>query len=680
MNNLNRMFPRILLFLPFFWFFTQVVLAQSTGSQLRAGKKLFEKENYREAIPYFERVLANDPDNVKVLYKAGISYMAFDKEKSIDYLDRAQELNPKIDRELQFWLGKVYHINYRFDEAIEYFKSYQAKLTKREEDRSKEVDQLIQHALNAKKEVASPKDVFVKNLGGTINTAYSEHSPVISSDYNYLLFTSRGEKATGKEAIDGEFYEDIFETRRISGDEWEQTRVVSGSLNSTGHDASIQLFDHDTKMLLYRSDKKNNSDIMVSERQPDGTWGAPESISDKVNTHDFESDAFITPDGKTLYYSTNHYSAKGDLDIYMVQRNKNGTWGEPKSLGQVINTPYDDDSPFLAQDGTLFFSSKGHNTMGGFDIFSSKYDSVARRWSTPENMGTPINTPDDDTYYRLSPDGSYAYLSSYRIGGYGEKDIYTINYIRKVEVKGQLFTEGSNVPVQGMELVFKSEQADRKLLKYQDFTSLDSARFNVSLLSGRTYEVEVRKEGEVVATLELDVPMVLNTNTSLVHNFYLPQTEILMATLDTDTVSSSPEVLTDLQKAEAFVFENLLFNTDSFMLRPESKDKLDEVARILMLKPELKISLEGHTDSRASSDYNNALSRNRVKAAYNYLIKQGVAPERMQKVSFGKDKPSVPNASASNMQLNRRVEIRVIHADESDLADHAALNTEEISQ
>ena len=347
MNQLAKSFSRLSMLLVFMCLLAGTAMGQSTRKQMRAANKFFNKENYRAALPLYEEVLAADPNNAKALYRAGISFLTFDKEKAADYLYRAQQLKPNIDEELEYWLGRVDHINYRFDSAIEHFQNYQKEIPRRNEVRREEVAQLIQHVRNAKREVANPKDAFVDNLGGTVNTAFSEHSPVISSDYNYLLFTSRSEEATGgKPAQDGEYYEDIFETNRVGDEEWEKPRIVAGALNSPGHDASIQLFDNDTKLLLYQS--VNNGDIMVSERQPDGSWGAPKSISDKVNTRDFESDAFITPDGKTLYYSTSHYSEDGDLDLYMIQRNQNGTWGNPRSLGRAINTPYDEDSPYLA--------------------------------------------------------------------------------------------------------------------------------------------------------------------------------------------------------------------------------------------------------------------------------------------------------------------------------------------
>ena len=648
MNHLAKSFSRFSMLLALVCLLAATgASAQSVRKQLRTANKFFDRENYRAAIPYYEEVLAADPNNAQALYCAGISYLTFDKEKAADYLYRAQRLKPNVDRDLGYWLGRADHINYRFDSAIEHFQAYQKEIPRRNEARREEVAMLIQHARNAKREVANPKDVFVKNLGGSVNTAYSEHSPVISSDENYLLFTSRSENVTGAQtARDGEFYEDIFEANRISEEEWEKPRVVPGALNSPGHDASIQLFDNDTKLLLYRSE--NNGDIMVSERQPDGSWGAPKSISNRVNTPDFESDAYITPDGQTLFFSTSHYSENGDLDIYVTRRDKSGNWGTPRSLGNTINTPYDEDSPYLASDGTLFFASRGHNTMGGYDIFSAKYDSVARRWARPVNLGSPINTPDDDTYYRLSPDGSYAYLSSYRIGGYGEKDIYTINYLRNARVKGQVFARRDSSAIPGAELIFNSTQADKRPISYRDITKPDSATYAVSVLSGRSYQVQVSKDGKLITTEQFEVPTVLDDTTTLTRNFYVDYVDTTMTT----PIAGA--------EGRRFDMQNIYFDTDKYELRPESMEELNKIAQILKRNPNVNISIEGHTDSRASDGYNMTLGENRAGAAYDYLVKQGISPRRMVTVSYGERRPAVPNTSPENMQLNRRTIFKVL--------------------
>jgi outer membrane protein OmpA-like peptidoglycan-associated protein len=623
--------------------------AQSTRKDLKTGNKFFEQENYRAALPYYEKVLAKDPNNAKALFNAGISYMSFDKEKASDYIYKAQKLKPKVSKDVEYWLGRVDHLNYNFDEAVAHFQAYNATL-KKNDQRKEELAQWIQHSKNAKIQFNSPKDIFVKNLGPTINTQFSEHSPVISSDDKLLIFTSRGEAVTGATgsvsdkknksvAADGEYYEDIFEATRVDDENWQKPRSLSGVLNGKGHDASIQLFDNDTKMLMYRND--NNGDIFVTDKSG-GDWTAPKALDGNINSKAFESDAFITPDGLTIYFSTGKYSEDGTLDLYTATRTSTGTdWGTARSLGANINTKYDDDSPYLSKDGkTLYFSSRGHNTMGGYDIFKSEYDEAGRKWGPAQNMGYPVNTPDDDSYYRLSPDGSYAYLSSYRIGGYGEKDIYTINYIKNANIVGKVFSsKDSTTVIPGVELVFSGSQADKTALSFRDVTKPDGA-YQVAVLSGRTYQVAVSKDGKPIETQEFAVPVSTNDSTTITKNFYINY-------IDTSAVNM-------------FSTKNIYFDTDKYKLRPESITTLNEISQVLTANPGINISVEGHCDSRNTDEYNMVLGQNRANAAFNYLKKQGIAEARMTTVSYGERRPAAPNDSPENMQLNRRDEFKVV--------------------
>ena len=622
--------------------------AQSTRKDLKTGNKFFEQENYRASLPYYERVLAKDPNNAKALFNAGIAYMSFDKEKASDYIYKAQKLKPKVSKDVEYWLGRVDHLNYNFDEAVAHFQAYNATL-KKKDTRKEELAQLIQHSKNAKVQFNSPKDIFVKNLGPTINTQYSEHSPVISSDDKLLIFTSRGESVTGATgkftdsknksiAADGEYYEDIFEATRIDDENWQKPRSLSGVLNGKGHDASTQLFDNDTKLLMYRDE--NNGDILVSEKSG-GDWTAAKELSSNINSKGFkEADAYITPDGLTIFFATGKYSEDGTLDLYTSTRPAGGDFGPAKSLGANINTKYDDDSPYLSKDGkTLYFSSRGHNTMGGYDIFKSDYDEAGRKWGPAQNMGYPVNTPDDDSYYRLSPDGSYAYLSSYRIGGYGEKDLYTINYIKNTTIKGKVFSSrDSTTVIPGVELVFSGAQADKTALSFRDISKPDGA-YQVAVLSGRTYQVAVSKDGKNIETQEFPVPVSTNDSTTLTKNFYVNYI---------DTTSTG------------MAFKNIYFDTDKYKLRPESITELNNISQVLMANPGINMSIEGHCDSRNTDEYNMVLGQNRAEAAYNYLKKQGVAETRMTTVSYGERRPAAPNDSPENMQLNRRDEFKVV--------------------
>ncbi|RZK41423.1 MAG: hypothetical protein EOO57_01750, partial [Hymenobacter sp.] len=534
--------------------------AQSARKNLQTANKLYNQENYRASIPYYEKVLAADPNNAQALFKAGVAYLSFDKEKASDYIYKSQKLKPKVSKDVEYWLGRVDHLNYNFDEAITHYQNYNATLKKKNDTRREEVAQLIQHSKNAKVLFNSPKDIFVKNLGPTVNTQYAEHSPVISSDDKVLIFTTRANPAdvpglqnrAGKKdiAADGEYFEGIVEARRIDADNWEKPRSLGTQLNSRGHDASNQLFDNDSKLLMYRDDE--DGDVFVSSKSQDGNWGQPVKLNSNINSKQREGDAYITPDGMTLYFSTAHYSEDGNLDLYYSKRTAGGDWGPAKSLGGGINTKEDDDSPYLSRDGkTLYFASRGHNTMGGYDIFKSSWDTIGNKWGRPENMGYPINTPDDDSYYRLAPDGTYAYLSSYRIGGYGEKDIYTINYIKNIIIKGQVFSKrDSTQAIPGVELVFNGTQADKTAISFRDITKAPNGDYRVAVLSGRTYQVAVNRDGKNIETQEFAVPVSTNDSTSITKNFYVNY-------IDTTFAGTGR-------------LKSIYFDTDKYTLRAES--------------------------------------------------------------------------------------------------------------
>ncbi|WP_026462852.1 OmpA family protein [Adhaeribacter aquaticus] len=638
MSNFSSKFSKTHLLIILALLISWSASAQSNRQLLRRGNKFFNNEAYRSAIPFYEQILAKDPDNASALYRAGVSYISYDKEKASDYIYRAQRIKPKVAKDIEYWLGRVDHLNYRFDDAIAHYRIYDATL-KAKDARKPEIANLIRASRNAKIIFNNPKDIFVKNLGPTVNTAYSEHSPVISKDDNYLLFTSRGENVTGgKEDQFGEYFEDIFETTRTGPDAFNQPKPV-GNINYKFHDAAIQLFDNDTKLLLYRD--TNNGDFYVAERQADGSWSEPKSIGSNINTSGFESDAYITPDNQRLYFSTSFYSQNGDKDIYVSQRDKNGNWGKPKNIGNGINTREDDDSPYFTPDGkTMYFTSRGHNTMGGFDVFVTHYDSVAHRWTRPENMGYPINTPDDDAYYRLHPTGAYAYLSSYRMGGFGEKDIWTINFIKDVTIKGHVYSLRDSSLIPGVELVFSSQQADRTPISYRDVTKPDSGSYQVNVLSGRKYQVAVSKDGNSIANEEFDIPVVTTEDNVIEKDFYVP--------------------FEDASMISRTRFKKIYFDTDEYNLRPESIRELDNVLQVLKANPQINISIDGHCDSRNTDSYNMTLGDNRAKAAYQYLVKNGISPTRLITVSYGERRPAAPNDTPENMQLNRRTEFTII--------------------
>lgn len=617
---------------------TTLACGQSTRELLKSGNKYFHNKDYRSAIPFYEQVLARNPNHAKTLYRVGIAYVDFDKEKAGNYIALAKRLKPRIARDFEYWQGRLDLMNYKFDDAIGHFLLFDDRLRKND-IRKEEVAMLIAQSRFAKTQYHNPKDLFVRNLGAVVNSRYSDHSPVVGPDGSSLLYSSRSsQNAGGQEDPASAFADDIVNSRQNGPDDFDRPEPFP-HLSSQYQDAVLQLYDNGSKALLHRNE--NNGDLFVSTRQQDGSWSKAEPLGGAVNSRDQEGGAFISPDGKQLYFVTNHYSEKRDKDIYVSLKDKDGNWGKPRNLGGIINSAADEESPFLASDGkTLYFSSRGHKNMGGFDVFVSRFDSVSNKWSQPENLGYPINSPGDDLHYRLSPDGDHAYLSSYRMGGYGDKDIYAVSFIRPVQVRGYVYNSHDSTALSGVEVVFSGQQLDKKAISYRDVTKPGTGAFSVELLSGRTYQVALNKDGQNLSTTALDIPVVTSGAMVINQGFYVPYEDLMLS--------------------QQFAFNRIHFDLDEYMLRPEAIEELDRMLVVLKENPQINLSIDGHCDSRHTDAYNMVLGEKRAKATFDYLVKNGISERRLVTISYGERRPLAPNDSPENMELNRRVEFSII--------------------
>ncbi|HEY8401562.1 MAG TPA: OmpA family protein [Cytophagaceae bacterium] len=586
-------------------------VAQDVGALMKKGNKLFKDEQYRNALPFFEQVLKQKPEEKEAIFKAGVCYLhRYSKEKALELLLKAYSVDSTI-KHIDFWLARAYHQNYQFDKAIQHYTKYSNSLSKRD-DRRKDMEKYIAQTNTAKEFVNNPQNYIVRNMGEAINTSFSEHSPVGSINDDYLLFTSRRDNVTGgKEDLDGEFFEDIFQSKKV-GNVWSKPEIVS--LSTTGHDASIQLYDNDTKLLIYKFTK--GGDIYYSEKEGD-QWKEPKQFPG-INTRDYEADAFITADGKTLYFATNHYKKEGDLDIYYITKDDNGNWSKPKELKGKINTDEDEDAPFITPDGnTLYFSSRGHKNMGGYDVFKSTKDANGN-WSEPVNLGHPINTPDDDVYFYLVNNGKKGYLASYREGGYGEKDIYEILPIQNVIIKGIVTADGSGKPLDNLGVTFTSIK--NTTTPNSDRTMTKEGAYTAKVFSYNSYKAAVLRNGDTLYTEIFEIPYYEEPDYVIEKNFSIPWEE-------------------EEQKlvSHKYLFRQIYFDRNRGKLTPEGKRELDFAIEILKKNPTAQVRLIGSRESRESK----RISEERAKSTYEYLKQAGVDMSRVKfdTIALGKDMP-----------------------------------------
>ena len=386
-------------------------------ADLDKAEDFYLQEYYTLALPIYEELIEKYPNETYLQYRLGMCYLkkqdAYDK--AVFYLKPIAESNPDA-ADIKYFLGIAYHLTYQFDEAIKIFNEY---LNQKIDDEQQQVTKrLIENCMNAKMLVANPAEVTITNIGAPINSEASEYVPVISSDERTMLFTYVGKRSKGG-------FEDIFISEKSANGEWKNPEPLGDNINGYNHDACIAISPDGQALFIYKDTKDKKGEVYYSKLSGNN-WSDPKPLLGEVNTNHWEGSASLSADGKTLYFTSDKPAGFGGRDIYKATLINDSIWGNIENLGPTINTPYNDDAPFIHPDGrTLVFSSEGHNSMGGYDIFHTQLQ-LDGRWLPPTNIGFPINSPDRDTYYVLSADGETGYFSSGRPGGYGLQDIYSV--------------------------------------------------------------------------------------------------------------------------------------------------------------------------------------------------------------------------------------------------------------
>ena len=398
-------------------------------------------EDYKEALPLYQQLLKIYPANSNFKYRIGLCYINTpgEKNKAVSYLEDAiKNINPKYKEgkfkesgapyDALYYLANAYRINNQLDNALNTYKLFKKNINTEVYD-SNIVNLQIQSCLNAKELMSMPLFIKEKNLGNNINGSNSEFNPVISDNEDILVF-SRSEA----------FYDPILYSTRING-QWKNPLNMNEMLK-VDKDIFPTSISKDGKTLYLYSSADYDGIIYTSQFE-NGLWHPLVKLNENINTKYWESHATISHDNKKLYFTSNRKGTLGGLDIYVSNRDSTGDWGPAVNLGPVINTPYNEESPFLSQDDkTLFFSSRGHFNMGGYDIFYSTLLPNGE-WSVPLNIGYPLNSTDDDVFFKPLNEGYEGYYAKESPGGFGKQDIYRIeifsnDHPRKFFVRGMV--------------------------------------------------------------------------------------------------------------------------------------------------------------------------------------------------------------------------------------------------
>jgi outer membrane protein OmpA-like peptidoglycan-associated protein/tetratricopeptide (TPR) repeat protein len=488
------------------------------------GNYLILEQNYALALKYFKDAYHIDSSNANINYKIGICYLesASEKNKALPFLEKSvtnvsHNYNPEDPKEKKapelayYSLGIAYRLAFRFNESNTYFNKFKDIVGSRNQDLTKDLEKQVETNFNAIEFIKDSVSVSIFNLGDSVNSNYPDYSPVISADESTLIFTSRRAGSTGGEKTENDqFLEDIYFCTKKSDGTWTTAKAIGSSINTNGSEANISLSADGQQLYVYRD--INGGDIYYSNLEGD-TWSGLLPLTSNINSPNWETHATLSVDGNTLYFVSNKKEGSfGGRDIWRCVKLPNGQWSKPLNAGPEINTADDEDAPFLHPDCvTLFFSSNGHKNMGGFDIFKSVKDENGK-WGTPENLRSPINTPDDDIFYVQSADGKRGYFSSVRKNGFGEKDIYMINFEKAIVepltlLKGYITFDGSTKGLSKVEIMATDMETG---LVVQNIKPNDLTGKYLMILTpgieGKTYNISYEAEGFQPVNVTITIP------------------------------------------------------------------------------------------------------------------------------------------------------------------------------
>lgn len=663
----------------------QNVFGQADEQLIQVANEMYNFGDAKDALEVFKQALDVNPDNATANYMAGKCYIeTIHKDQALPYFLKAYQLNPQISENILYDIGHAYHLSYKFEEAVEYYKKYMGAVPKTNLSDNVKFEEIkksrhrIEECGIAKGLVSQPEKILIENLGEVINSVDEDYAPVISTDESTLYFTSRRAGSTGaKKDNDNEFFEDIYVAKSNKG-VWGKPVNIGKPVNSDLHDACVAISPDGNQLYIYKDNDKYKGDIFYCKLDKEGKWSDPLPMSIKINTPYIEKALSFSLDGKTIYFSSNRPGGKGGMDIYKSKLKSNGDWEDPINLGEPINSSFDDDCPFFASDNkTLYFSSKGHKGMGGFDVYKSLLDSSKNTWSDPENLKYPINSPDDDMYFVLASNSKYGYYASVKADEVGDVDIYRIR-MPEENLNDEDSSSGKKVAKVDENKVKDAKVKNADSLKVSDSKAVLPVKLKITVIDekGNTVPSEI----EIIAASG-GIPL-LSTNSKdglVSYEFMNKDTieyvisaekdgfifksdklKIPPASSDALTIERSLQ-LEEVKVGVRRILKNVYFDYNQASIMNNSFSELEKLFNMLKENASVKVEIDGHTDSYGSNVYNIHLSQRRAEAVVAWLIDKGIKSARLKAKGYGEQMPLATNDDEQEgRELNRRTEFVIL--------------------
>lgn len=627
---------------------------------------------YDEALQEYLKAYEYNSVNAALNYKIGVChFQQHNNEKAVQFFNKALAEDGETVPEIFYLLARAYHLNHEFKNAIpSYQRCLAPKVIDELEVGKERINIYIRQCNNAKDLLENPVRVNVRNLGPDINSEYDDYGPVFIGD-SVLYFTSRRKHNQNTERWPGDkrYYSNIYRAGKENG-EWRGADLLKGNVFSDHNNAIVEATTDPQRLYVYRG-HKDDGDIYYFEHK-NSDWRGPKNFSGRINTNAKESSMCFTNNGTTVYFvSEMDKNSFGGKDIFFSKKNSKGKWSDPINVGGLINTSLNEEGVFVNEtNDKMYFSSEGHNSMGGYDVFVVERNADGN-WQEPENIGYPVNTPYDDVLYRIiTGEEDKAYYSTVREDSYGGKDIYQIIFLGeerefkfspaldqlawKVKPEGEILYDSpdklaidTTIHLAGIirdTLFNKGVEAKLEIIDNDrneiiaTHISDTNGRYHIDLPERKRYGVEVSARGYLFFAQNLDLNEMQMKHDTIYKDFVLDRVEV----------------------GKKVVLENIYFETNSAKLKQSSYAELERVVKLLRNNPGIKLEISGHTDNVGSYVANKRLSKNRAKSVVDYLIDQGIDSARLTYKGYAFTQPIATNDTPEGRQKNRRVEFEIL--------------------